>query len=218
MSGPARRPGSCPGARQARGAAEALDAPWAGDHPGSGVARRRLAGAIGARRACRWLSGQDGPGRCAAVLRRGSRFSSRSCRSPSRQRRSTCRRSGSRPNTRWPARPTPTLPVGQPTPRVRPAQPWDLGVLARWWHLEAKPGLAPTRPDRGPVLRRRAVTDGPGDRPRPRRRSQRHLPSKLGGHGPQADRPPGPRVSVCLSADRAADRAVRVSASTRAAG
>ena len=38
-------------------------------------------------------------------------------------------------------------PVGQPTPRVRPAQPWDLGVLARWWHLEAKPGLAPTRPD-----------------------------------------------------------------------
>ena len=39
-----------------------------------------------------------------------------------------------------------TAPLGQPTPRVRPVQPWDLGVLARWSRLEAKPALEPTRP------------------------------------------------------------------------
>jgi hypothetical protein len=39
-----------------------------------------------------------------------------------------------------------------PAPRVRPAPPFDLGVLARWSQLETKPGLSPAPP----------VTDRPG--------------------------------------------------------
>jgi hypothetical protein len=36
--------------------------------------------------------------------------------------------------------------LAKPTSGVRPAQAWDLGVLARWSWFETKPRLAPASP------------------------------------------------------------------------
>jgi hypothetical protein len=43
-----------------------------------------------------------------------------------------------------------------PAPRVRPAQPWDLGVLARWSRFETTPALGPAK---SPLVRLSAADE-----------------------------------------------------------
>ena len=80
-------------------------------------------------------------------------------------------------------------------PRVQPAQPLALGMLARWSWFETKLGPAPTKPPLG----RLSASDHPQDNRRARRGYQRSLPSQLRRHRTPADRPTALTTSVRVS-------------------
>ena len=84
-----------------------------------------------------------------------------------------------------------------PMPRVRPAQPFDFGVVARWSWLESKPGLPPVPPAPGrpratewPLAAPGAIR-APADHPR-----TLFQPSSVG----TARRPTGPPARASASA------------------